>query len=68
LEGDIPCHADFFDAIDRIALNREFTSANNRMDTFKYWKDELPRYQRMKAEREQKVQEHWDSMPKHLIG
>jgi hypothetical protein len=64
----IPCHEDYLTAVDKIACVREFTSANEYRDIPKSWKEELPRFEQMKAAREAELQEYWRDTPKLYAG
>jgi hypothetical protein len=66
--GSIPCYEDYLSAIDDIALFREFTGANSYIDNRKCWKDELPRYEQMKVEREEQWYENLRNTPKAFAG
>ncbi len=59
LHDNIPCHADFLTAVDQIALRREFTSVNVRVEAFKSWRDELPRYWQLASKNNKIFDEQW---------
>lgn len=69
LERDnIPCHEDFLDAVDDIARHREFSSVNVRVETFKSWRDEIPRYHKLVSENEKINQEQWGWLKTSYTG
>jgi hypothetical protein len=66
--GDIPFHAEFFDAVDQIARTHNFTSINHRVDVFEPWAEQLPRCHEMQAGTEHIIQEYWERTPRWLVG
>ena len=65
---DVPLYSEVFDAIDVYAQPRIFSAVNMPDNRFQSWREELPRYETMKAEQEATLAEYWNNIPKILIG
>uniref|UniRef100_UPI002613704B hypothetical protein n=1 Tax=uncultured Erythrobacter sp. TaxID=263913 RepID=UPI002613704B len=64
----VPFHEEVFDAIDRYAKIRTFPKLNERIDTFRRWTEELPRYQTMVGNLKKAEKLCFERLPKEFRG